>query len=43
MLKHAGKVNILKQNIDQRDMDYLVESYERALQKLPGILKVGHE
>ncbi|XP_071796140.1 ATP-dependent RNA helicase DDX51-like [Asterias amurensis] len=40
MLEHAGKTNMIKHDIEEDEMEYLVESYEKALQKLPTILRV---
>ena len=41
MLEHAGKTNMIKHDVEEDEMEYLVESYEKALQKLPTILRVG--
>ncbi|XP_022094138.1 ATP-dependent RNA helicase DDX51-like [Acanthaster planci] len=40
MLKHAGKTNIQKHGTDLRDLDHLVPAYKKALQQLPGVLKM---
>ncbi|XP_033638608.1 ATP-dependent RNA helicase DDX51-like isoform X4 [Asterias rubens] len=40
MLEHAGKTNMIKHDVEEDEMEYLVESYEKALQKLPTILQV---
>ena len=41
MLEHAGKTNMIEHDVEEDEMEYLVESYEKALQKLPTILQVG--
>jgi len=40
MLEHAGKTKMIKHDVEEDEMEYLVESYEKALQKLPTILRV---
>ncbi|XP_033638586.1 ATP-dependent RNA helicase DDX51-like [Asterias rubens] len=40
MLEHAGKTNMIKHDVEEDEMEYLVESYEKALQKQPTILRV---
>ncbi|XP_038053316.1 ATP-dependent RNA helicase DDX51-like [Patiria miniata] len=40
LLKHAGKTGIQRYTVNRQDMDHLEESYEKALQRLPGVLRM---